>query len=183
MSKKTDDDERALPGEAAGDLAAELERVTQERELAARERDELQAKLQRATADYQNLRRRQQADIDAALRRGLESLLANMLLVLDHLDLALSAPAESAETANFARGVALTRTQFLAALAQEDVVPVETSGIFDPNRHEVVMTVERPDLEPGTIVDVLRRGYTWRDKVLRVAHVSVAAEPKGRGAS
>lgn len=171
MSETTDNDEQALPGEAADDLVAELERV-------ARERDELQSKLQRATADYQNLRRRQQADLDAALRRGLESLLGNLLTVLDHLDLALSAPADQAETANFARGVALTRDQFLAALAQEGVTAVETSGMFDPNKHEVVMTVARPDLAPGTIVDVLRRGYMWRDKVLRVAHVSVAAQPR-----
>jgi molecular chaperone GrpE len=175
MAKSTDDrtHENDAPAEdrADGGLAAELERV-------ARERDDLSAKLQRATADYQNLRRRQQMDVDAAVRRGLESLLQNLLLVLDHLDLALAAPAESDEAKKLARGVALTRDQFLAALAQEDVTPIEAGTSFDPARHEAVATVERADLEPGTVVDVLRRGYTWRDKVLRVAHVRVSAAPK-----
>lgn len=173
MTRSTDDEARQEPAEAkqASGLEVELERL-------ARERDELAAKLQRATADYQNLRRRQQSDVDAALRRGLESLLQNLLLVLDHLDLALAAPRESPEAESFSRGVALTRDQFLSVLAQEGVTPIDAVGNFDPSRHEAVATVERDDVPPGTVVEVLRRGFAWRDKVLRVAHVRVAAAPK-----
>jgi molecular chaperone GrpE len=171
LSKKSEHEEAESAKAPVGEVEGELERVV-------RERDDLLGKLQRATADYQNLRRRQQADVDAAVKRGLESLLQNLLLVLDHLDLALAAPADSEETKNFARGVALTRDQFLGVLAQEGVTPMGAGASFDPTRHEAVATVERADLSPGTIVDVVRRGYAWRDKVLRVAHVRVATAPK-----
>src|SRR5262245_28380557 len=125
-------------------LAEQLERVT-------RERDDAIAKLQRATADYQNLRRRQQADLENSLRRGLEQLLTSLLLVLDHLELALAAPAENEETKNFARGVALTRNSLLKLLEQEGVEPIAADDKFDPAKHHAVATVERDDVPPGTI--------------------------------
>lgn len=168
-SKSTPKDEQADALSDEG-LAEQLERAT-------RERDDAIAKLQRAQADYQNLRRRQQSDLENALRRGLEQLLSNTLIVLDHLELALAAPAETKETKNFARGVQLTRDSLLKVLEQEGVVPIEDVDKFDPARHHAVATVERDDVPPGTIVDIVRRGYTWRDKALRPADVRVAAAP------
>ena len=167
MSEPTQSESQA-DANAGDDLAAQLERT-------ARERDEAIAKLQRATADYQNLRRRGQADLETALRRGLEPLLANILIVLDNLELALAAPAETTEAKNLARGVALTRDALLAVLRQEGVEPIAGDKQFDPARHHAVATVERDDVAPGTIVDVVRPGYTWRDKALRAADVRVAA--------
>ena len=171
MSESTQGHEQAdASADAPQDLAAQLERIAQER-------DEAIARLQRATADYQNLRRRQQADLENALQRGLEPLLSKILIVLDNLELALAAPAEGAEAKGLARGVALTRDSLLALLKQEGVEPISADGQFDAARHHAVATVERADLAPGTIVDVVRRGYTWRDKPLRPADVRVAAAP------
>jgi molecular chaperone GrpE len=148
-------------------------------ESAARERDEYLARWQRATADYQNLRRRTASDVDAAVRRSLESLLSGMCLVIDHLELALRSPATGDEARALARGVELTLSQMLALLRQEGVEPVPSSGDFDPALHEAVATVESDELPPGRIVDTLRKGYTWRGQVLRHAHVRVAREPHG----
>ncbi|HVS08492.1 MAG TPA: nucleotide exchange factor GrpE, partial [Planctomycetota bacterium] len=141
-----------------------------------RERDESLARLQRAQADYANLRRRAQADLDSALQRSLRPLLESLLLVVDHLDMALAAPQESDESRNLARGVRLTRDQLLRALAQEGVQPIPQSGRFDPALHDAVATEGRDDLEPGTVVGTVRPGYTWRGQVLRHAHVKVARE-------
>ena len=161
---------RAAPDSSAPE--GQLERLE-------RERDESLARLQRAQADYANLRRRAQVDLDSALQRSLRPLLENLLLVVDHLDLALAAPQGSEESRSLARGVRLTRDQLLRALAQEGVEPIAESGRFDPALHEAVATEERDDLEPGTVVETVRPGYTWRGQVLRHAHVKVARERGG----
>ena len=143
----------------------------------ARQRDEFLGLWKRAQADYKNLRRRGLADLEAGIRRSLQPLLENMLLVLDHLDMALSSPTESEDAKNLAIGVKMTRDQFAAALEREDVQEIPTDGAFDPELHQAVAKVEDSGAEPGTIVETVRKGYRWRDVVLRHAHVRVAAEP------
>ncbi len=155
------------PG-AGADPAAQLEELR-------REREDYLARWQRAAADYQNLKRRSAQEVEGAVRRSLEQLLAGLLLVLDHLELALSSPAESEDGQSLAQGVRLTRDQLLALLRKEGVEPIrEEDRHFDPNLHEAVATVERDDLEPGSVADIVRPGYTWRGQVLRTAHVRVA---------
>ncbi len=141
------------------------------------ERDELLAQLQRARADYQNLRKRTQLDIDNALRRALEPLLQSLLLVVDNLDSALATPGSGDDARAIAHGVEMTRKQFLHALAQEAVVPITDTLEFDPRLHEAVSMHETTEQAAGSIVRVLRRGWTWRTQVLRPAHVQVAVAP------
>ncbi len=171
-------EERVEPessGQARGEVAPELESLR-------RERDDFLARWQRAAADYQNLKRRSAHEVEGAVRRSLEQLLAGLLLVLDHLELALSAPVESEDAKALAQGVRLTREQLLNVLRKEGVEPVRPDGgPFDPSLHEAVATVERDDLEPGSVVEVVRPGYTWRGQVLRSAHVRVARAPASSG--
>ncbi len=146
------------------------------------ERDELQARWQRAQADYQNLRRRAQADLEAGVRRETQPLMDNLLLVLDYLDMALKSPTDSTDAKNLAVGVGMTRDQLVRALEDHEVRPVETNVPFDPEVHQAVARVElgQPGAEqanPGDIVEVVRAGFTWRFGVLRHAQVRVAAEP------
>src|SRR5688572_27701436 len=85
----------------------------------ARERDDYLARWQRAAADYKNLRRRTADEIEAAVRRALLPLFSNLLLVIDHLDLALQAKVESPDARSLSTGVKLTRDQLLQALQQQ----------------------------------------------------------------
>ena len=127
------------------------------------ERDDLEARWRRAQADYQNLKRRQGAELDDMLRRHMQPLLSSLLLVLDHLDMALQTPCESEDAKNLAVGVKMTRDQMLRALEDDEVRPVPEQGAFDPALHQAVATVEDADVAAGEIVDTVRRGYTWRD--------------------
>ncbi len=136
--------------------------------------EELTAQLARARADYQNLRKRTQVDIDNAVRRSLENLLQNLFVVVDNLDFALLMEPKSDDARQLAHGVELTRKQFLHALAQEGALPIPESAQFDPKLHEAVSTTPSTEHAPGTIVNVLRRGWTWRGAVLRPTHVQVA---------
>jgi len=141
------------------------------------ERDELATQLARARADYQNLRKRTQLDVDNAVRRSLENLLQNLFVVVDNLDFALRVEARSEDARQLAHGVDLTRMQFLHALSQEGASPIPDSKTFDTKLHEAVSTAPSTEHAPGTILHVLRRGWTWRGTVLRPAHVQVAVAP------
>jgi molecular chaperone GrpE len=165
--------EPAADSFAAGGAQPAPDATPAEAEL-ARERDEYLARWQRAAADYKNLRRRTADEIEAAVRRAMLPLFSSLLLVLDHLDLALQAKSESPDARSLATGVKLTRDQLLQALQQQGVEPFEATGAFDPARHEAVSTRVERGHEPGAILELVRRGYTWRGQVLRHAHVVVA---------
>lgn len=164
------------PESDAAEFAAEAGEETLESLRA--ERDALQGLLQRARADYQNQKRRALADQEAGLRRNLQPLLESLLLVLDHMDMALSSPTTQEETKNLALGVKMTRDQLVRSLEEHGVTQVDTGGAFDPAVHQAVSTVEDSGQEPGTIVETLRPGFLWRDSVLRFAQVRVAAAPE-----
>ena len=162
--------DRAAPqGDASPALPTELGQ-------AQAEAADFKERWLRAQADYQNLRRRQQSDIDHAVRRTLESLLANLLTVVDHLDFALSAKASSEETRAFAQGVRQTRDQLLAILRQEGVQQIAHARAFDASQHQAVSTAPSSEHAPGEILDFLREGYTFLGHVLRPAQVRVIAK-------
>lgn len=145
-----------------------------------RERDEHLARWQRAQADFQNLRRRTQSDIDTAVRRSQQNLLEGLLLALDQLDLALAVPRKHEEALQLARGIEMTRAQLMHTLAQAGVTPMSElkPGLrFDPARHEAVTSMPSSQFEPGSVLDVVRIGYAWSDVVLRPAQVIVSSAP------
>ena len=154
--------------------AEELESAIETIEKLTRERDEYIAKYQRAHADCQNMRRRAGEDIEDRVRRRMQPLLEELLLVLDNLEMALMCPAESQETKNLYMGVKMTRDQLLSALGSEDVQRIIPEGAFDPTLHQAMEVVEDSDAPPGHVVGCTRHGYTWRDNVLRSAQVRVA---------
>ena len=142
---------------------------------ACAERDEYLASWQRAQADYQNLRRRIGSDTEAAVARSKQSVLTELLLVLDYLEMALAAPCASPEGKNLHAGVELTRQQLWSVLAREGVKLVPETGRFDASVHQAVERVETAEEPEGTILGTLRRGYTLGNLILRPAHVRVAA--------
>ena len=148
-------------------------------EQAERERDEYLGNWHRARADYQNLKRRTFDDVQGAVGRERTALLQEMLTILDFLHMALATPVEHAEAKNLKTGVQMTRDQLMTLLERHRVAVMETEeGAFDHDLHQAVATVETTDVEPGQIVEVMRRGFTIAGDVLRYAQVRVAAEPQ-----
>jgi len=159
--------EEASPAEPSSDPRTEVER----------ERDELLVNWQRARADFQNLKRRTLEDIEAAVSRERSALLEETLTVLDYLDMALASPCDSPDAKNLLVGVRMTRDQLWTLLERQSVKPIDGKGEFDPAMHQAVSTVETEEAEPGSVVEIVRRGYTIGDRVLRHAQVKVAAAP------
>ncbi len=148
-----------------------------ELERLERERDEAQEHWKRALADYKNLRKRTLVDIDSAVRASKQGMLSELLLVLDYLEMALQTQCETQEGKNLLFGVEMTRAQMMTFLEAQGVTPLDSEGMFDPERHQGVETVETDEVEPGTIVETVRKGYKCGEHVLRYAQVKVATLP------
>ena len=171
FKKKKKDVEATEDLEGIQDSEAEI--VEDPLAKAERERDEAVGNWQRALADYKNLNRRSLETINSAVRNARTELLAELLLVIDYLDMALLAECTTDEARNLHFGFSLTRDQMLGVLERFEVTPITSLESFDPALHQAVAKVEDPEREEGTIVEVKRKGYMIGDKVLRHADVHV----------
>jgi molecular chaperone GrpE len=152
------------------------------------ERDELKDRLLRLAAEFENFKKRNRSIEAQADVRGRETVLKDMLEVMDNLERAVGAYGEGANGAvdgpAILKGVSLVLRMFKSKLERHDVKPVAAEGQpFDPRRHEAISKVERADLTPGTVAAELQRGYTIGDRLLRPALVSVAAAPSAGAAA
>lgn len=128
----------------------------------------------RAAADLENLRKRQKREIDDARLETKGRVLKEMLPVVDNLERAIEHATSQAGSNPIVEGVQLVLRQFLTAFERLDVTPIEAGGQpFDPNLHEAISQQES-DSPPGTVVQVLQRGYKSGDRLLRPALVVVA---------
>lgn len=156
---------------ADGDLRAALEA-----KVASLEKDKKENwdRYLRAAADLENLRKRQKREIDDARLESKGRVLKEMLPVVDNLERAIDHATAQAGSNPIIEGVQLVLRQFLTAFERLDVMPVEAAGQpFDPNLHEAISQQES-DAPPGTVVQVLQRGYKSGDRLLRPALVVVA---------
>jgi molecular chaperone GrpE len=105
--------------------------------------------------------------------RATEGLLKELLPVLDDLERALDA-AEQHEEAKLEDGVRLVHRALADVLARAGLAEIETEGAFDPHVHEALLAQPSEDADPGSVVQVLQKGYRLGDRVLRPARVVVA---------
>jgi molecular chaperone GrpE len=175
----TPQEQVGAPGETvslgAPDALSEEESSGFEARLAGAEakRDEYLALAQRVQADFENYRKRAVRDQERLVAHAHERLVRELLPVLDDLGRALEA-AERHEEAALVDGVRLVEQSLRKALEKEGVVEIETDGAFDPHVHEALLTQAREGAEPGSVVEVVQRGYRMGDKVVRPARVIVA---------
>ena len=138
----------------------------------AAERDEYLALAQRVQADFDNFRKRAIRDQERLVAHAHERLVRELLPVLDGLERALEA-AEQHEEAKLVEGVQLVERSLRAALAKEGLAEIATDGAFDPHVHEALLTQPSDEVEPGSVLGVVQRGYRLGDKVVRPARVIV----------
>jgi molecular chaperone GrpE len=151
---------------------AELEERLAEAE---RERDERTDDLKRVAAEFENYRKRVARDQQSLAARAHERLVKELLPVLDDLERALEAAANSRESerGRVQEGVQLVHRELREALAKEGLSEIETNGRFDPHVHEALLS-QPSEQEEGAILDVLQKGYRLGDRVLRPARVVVS---------
>ena len=138
--------------------------------------DEYLALAQRVQADFENFRRRNENVRTDAYADGRKDTAALMLPVLDNLERAVEAAAGSPDEA-LRNGVEMVLKQMTDAYGKMDVKPINRPGEkFDPNLENAILQGTEEDGEPGTVCQVLQKGYMIGDKVLRHAMVKVVPE-------
>lgn len=190
MSKKKNETAKAqepekqeMPtGEAATDEkketseTAECSESDRKLEEAKAQAAEYLALAQRVQADFENYRRRNENVRADAYADGKKDAAAAMLPVLDNLERAVDAAAESTDEA-LKSGVQMVLKQMTDAYKNMDVTPIDRCGEkFDPNLENAVLQGTAEDGEPGTVCQVLQKGYMIGSRVLRHAMVKVVPE-------
>ncbi|ALS74234.1 molecular chaperone GrpE [Planococcus rifietoensis] len=145
------------------------------------EKAELQAQLEeeqnkylRLLADYDNFKRRTKKDQELAKQFRSQSLLTDLLPVMDNFDRALAVEAKSEESASLLKGLEMVKKSLADAVAAEGLEEIKAVGEpFDPHFHQAVMQESDADSEPGTVLQELQKGYTLNGRVLRPAMVKV----------
>jgi len=147
-------------------------------EAALAEATEYKDKYLRAHADFENSKRRLEKDKMNAVSYANESFAKDILAVMDSFENAL-ASMESADEenssevlTNMKEGVNLTFDQLKKILEKNSIKEVSCEGEFDPEVHQAIMQVESDDHEVGDVVQVMQKGYTIKDRILRPAMVS-----------
>jgi molecular chaperone GrpE len=130
----------------------------------------------RLAADFDNYRKRTAREHAELTQRANERLLNELLPVLDDLERALEAAAEH-EEAKLEEGVRLVHRSLLGLVERHGLTEIDTEGAFDPHVHEALLTQPSADAEPGSVLEVVQRGYRLGDKIVRPARVIVASEP------
>ncbi len=162
-------------------LLAEIESLRGELDATKAKADEYLAGLQRERAEFNNYRRRTTEEREQMLGLAGEDLIRKVLSIADDFDLAIdNRPAELADN-SWAEGVTAIDRKLRALLESEGVTAIEASPgtQFDPRQHEAIANVPGTGRPEGDVVDVVRRGYKLRDRVIRPALVAVAEGDAG----
>jgi molecular chaperone GrpE len=146
----------------------ELERVT-------RERDQYLDSLQRLKAEFDNFRKRSAREYEAMSARATERVVKDLLPVVDDLERTLEAVRDpEGDSQTLEEGVALVHRALVDLLRREGLAEIETKGKFDPHVHEALLQQPADGAEAGAVLQVLQKGYTLGDRVVRPARVIVA---------
>ncbi len=144
------------------------EQVEQQEDAAA----EVDDRLLRLAADFENYKKRAARERDEYVTFANERLIKELLPVLDDLERALQAAAEH-EEAKLEEGVELVHRSLASLLERNGVEEIDTEGTFDPHVHEALLS-QPSEAEQGSVIDVVQKGYTIGDRVVRPARVIVS---------
>lgn len=159
--------EEAGPGEANQEAASQADTV-----------NTLQDKYLRLAAEFENYKKLVQKQKQEYVQFANESMLKELLPVIDNLERALKHAKESHGQQGLIQGVELTLKQATETLARFGVRPIASLGApFDPAQHQAVARRESPTAKENTVIEEYQKGYLLHDRILRAAMVVVASAP------
>lgn len=176
---ETPDNGNAAGGGQSSDEQS-LEDIQSKLDAREKEHQETYDRLLRVTAEFENYKKRMSREMEDFRKYANQSLLKEMLSVVDHIELAIqAASAPSAADTSMVEGLNLTLKEFLRILEKFKVKPIEAVGQpFNPQVHEAIMQEPCEQLPENTVVREMQKGYTIHDRLLRPSLVVVSA-PRG----
>lgn len=137
--------------------------------------DELNDKLRRSMAEFDNYRKRTDKEKSAMYEIGAKDVIEKILPIVDNFERGLNTIPEDAKGTAFAEGMEKIYKQFVKTLDDLGVKPIEAVGKpFDPNFHNAVMHVEDEEAGENIVVEEFLKGYMYKGSVVRHSMVKVA---------
>lgn len=169
----SENEEIEITNESNEQLISELKN---ELEVTKQKLSNYEEKLKHSLADFQNLQRKTQTDIENGINLKNDKLFLNFLTIFD--DLILAKKVLSDEKIDVS-GIESIIKNMNSLLSENNVTPIEAVGkIFDPNLHEAVSIVEDSSLDEGTITKEIRKGYISGKRVIRPTVVEISKKIK-----
>ncbi len=136
---------------------------------------ELEDKNLRISAEMINSLRRKDEDNARMMKYANESLIEDILNVIDNFDRALNIESSNEELSNYQKGMRMIYDNLVSILNKYEVKEIEAlDKEFDPSSHQAVMTEKVEGKESNIVIEVLRKGYIYKDKVIRPVMVKVS---------
>ena len=157
------------------DIPDEIKKELEEKDAKIRSLEERALYMQ---ADFENFKKIKVKERHDTIKFGNETLIRELLPVLDNLELALKHSESTEDYKGIHDGVKLILSEFIKVLEKAGVKSVEAIGQkFDPNFHEALFQEENEEMEPDTVVSELQRGYLLNDRLIRASRVGVSKKP------
>src|SRR5438552_8979529 len=132
----------------------------------------------RSQADFENYKKRCAREKEEAIKYANRSLLERLVAIVDNFELGLSAAREQRESSPIHSGMTLVFKQLNDFLAENGLQPIEAiDRKFDPNLHEAIAHESSEEFPEGTVIRQTRRGYRFKDRLLRPSSVVVSSGP------
>ena len=138
-----------------------------------KENNELKNIAARAQADLVNYRNRMKNELLEIEQRTTKNLVLKILLVIDDIDLAIENSSEATKNVLY-EGLISIRSKFENILKLKNINVIEENNIFDPYIHEALLKTDTKDMEDGSILRILRKGYVMNNEVIRPTQVEIA---------
>lgn len=183
-SKQEDESPPQAKEQASGDDPAadqqQEETEVDPLEAVTRERDDLKDRFLRLAAETENYKKRTEREKAEFLKRANESLVKDLLPILDNLERALGHADQQADEESLRQGLELIYQDLQKVLERYGLEAVEAEGNpFDPELHEAMMQQENADVEENTVLQQLQKGYKFQGRLIRPAMVVVSKRPAG----
>ena len=160
----------ALAQEEASALTVAQEKV----HSLQKDLEELKDRYVRKLAEFENHKKRSEKERQEYFKIALAGFVHDFLPVMDNFERALEHARPADLESDFGQGVVIIRKQIAELWKRYGLIPIDTSGVFDPNLHEAVATEETDAVAPNMIVAELQKGYFLNDRLIRPSFVKVA---------
>lgn len=169
-----EDGEASAGKKSWAERRAEKKQAKQKTDAMKEQIDQLEDKVKRQLAEFENFRNRTEREKQAMFETGARSVIEKILPIVDNFERGLATVDPEKQEDPFVDGMNKVYRQLITELESIGVKPIEAVGKeFDPNLHNAVMQVESEEYESGVVAQELQKGYTYRDTVVRHSMVSV----------
>lgn len=173
-TQKTEQVEENKESEENKDEFIDIDKIKAEVAEKDKRIDELEERLQKLYADYDNFRKRKEAEAESAKKYAAEKIVSELLPIVDNFERAVDASAKTKNYDSLKDGVVMINRQIWEILGKVGLSAIDSIGnVFDPALHQAVFCEKKDDLDEDVVIAELLKGYKLHDKVIRPSMVIV----------